>query len=628
MQYFSRLIISLVVLLTMTLKAGAQLKISSDSIELILKNEKSDSFTLTQYLKKLDSLDSDNNNTKKLIAHWVLFHSKTKETEKIKGEAFIALGNIFADLNEYPKAIAYFDTAVTIANKNNYLSINANAQFALSKIYIYHLTASEALKAIDKAIELCLQTNDKKLLARSKFQKAFIIQYDYSQRRIDTGYDKIYLLKEESIKISKSINDSNAILRGYVGLAETAADSEEFEKAIGYLQVGDNYKVNGIKGKSIIGYYFMFGKIYLLKGIAQKSAADMKKSIPFFEKSLEYANLYNNLDWKANNAGWLSSAYYKIGEFKIAFDYYKKKNAYQDTLNDLENTKAINELKRKYDFQLKESEITLLINKNRQKSTLNKILIGSAIGLVLFSLLGYRNFKNKQKVFSQQQQIQQQKIAELEKDKQLQAVDAMLRGQEEERSRIAKDLHDGLGGMLSGTKLSFENMKENLILTPENATLFDKSLAMLDNTIADLRKVAHNLMPEALVKFGLREAVRDFCNSIQSASAVKIIYQPVGEFQQLNNTAEVFTYRIIQELVNNAIKHASATQIIVQLSANENKIGIAVEDDGKGFDVNGLSNSKGAGMDNIKYRVQYFNGTIDTVTSEGNGTSVNVELQV
>jgi two-component system, NarL family, sensor kinase len=171
-------------------------------------------------------------------------------------------------------------------------------------------------------------------------------------------------------------------------------------------------------------------------------------------------------------------------------------------------------------------------------------------------------------------------------------------------------------------------MKENLVLTPENALQFDKSLSMLDNTIADLRKVAHNLMPEALVKFGLQEAVRDFCNSIQSSSNLKVVYQPLGVQNKLSNTAEVFTYRIIQELVNNAVKHANATQIIVQLTTNSNKVSIAVEDDGKGFDVNALANSKGAGMDNIKYRVQYFNGTIDTVTSAGNGASVNIELTV
>ncbi|NOU38378.1 MAG: tetratricopeptide repeat protein [Ferruginibacter sp.] len=608
--------------------SNAQVTIKLDSLKAGLKNEKKDTNTLKKYLILIDSLDSDNLEAKKEIANWIVINSKDRLSQKIHSMAYSALGNIYAELNEYPKAIAYYDSVSSIAKANTFLDVEANVQFALSKIYVYHLTAIDALKAIDNAIQICLQTKDYKLLAKSLFQKSFIIQYDYSNRNIDTGYEKIFALKEESISISKSINDTNAILRGYIGLAESYADNNEFDKSIEYLKEADNFKVPGIKGKSIIGYYFVFGKIYLLKGIALKSSLDIKKSIPFFEKSHEYANMYNNLDWKANNAGWLSSAYYKINEFKTAFDYLKKKNAYQDTINDQENSKAINELKRKYDIQLKENEITKLSNQNQQKATLNKILIGTSAALLFIGFISYRNFKNKQKVSSQKQELQKQKIIELEKDKQLSAIDAMLHGQEEERSRIAKDLHDGLGGMLSGTKLSFINMKENLVLTPENAMQFDKSLSMLDNTIADLRKVAHNLMPEALVKFGLQDAVSDFCNSIQSSTNLKVIYQPLGEKRKLSNTAEVFTYRIIQELVNNVVKHANATQIIVQLSTNNNKVGLVVEDDGKGFDMNALANSKGAGMDNIKYRVQYFNGTIDTVTSAGNGASVNIELNV
>jgi two-component system, NarL family, sensor kinase len=317
-----------------------------------------------------------------------------------------------------------------------------------------------------------------------------------------------------------------------------------------------------------------------------------------------------------------------LGNYALADTYGSKRDSINDLIINEATAKNIQELEKKYETQKKETEIVKLNASNKQKSTLNKILVGSAIGLVLFSLLGYRNFKNKQKVAKQQQELQKQKITELEKDKQLSAIDAMLKGQEEERSRIAKDLHDGLGGMLSGTKLSFINMKDNLVLTPENATLFDKSLSMLDNTIADLRKVAHNLMPEALVKFGLDEAVKDFCSSIQSSSALKVVYQQVGEKRKLTNTAEVFTYRIIQELVNNAIKHAGAKQIIVQLNINTHKLSITVEDDGKGFDINTIADSKGAGMDNIKYRVQYFNGTLDIVTAPGKGTSVNIELHV
>ncbi|MBC7868347.1 MAG: hypothetical protein H7X88_12500 [Gloeobacteraceae cyanobacterium ES-bin-316] len=262
----------------------------------------------------------------------------------------------------------------------------------------------------------------------------------------------------------------------------------------------------------------------------------------------------------------------------------------------------------------------------KQKSLLNNVFIASIIGLLVLGYLGFTNFKKGQQLAKQQQAIQDQKIIELEKTRQLNSIDAMLKGQEEERSRIAKDLHDGVGSLLSGTKMSFMNVKEAVVLSSENRILFEKSLAMLDNTIGDLRKVAQNLMPEALVKFGLQEALRDFCDSIQSSSGIKLRYQQFGENRKLNNTAEVFTYRIIQELVNNAVKHAEATEIMVQLSLGKSKTSIAVEDNGKGFDKKMLEDSKGVGQANINYRVQYFNGTCDVVTSPDKGTSVNIEL--
>jgi two-component system NarL family sensor kinase len=151
---------------------------------------------------------------------------------------------------------------------------------------------------------------------------------------------------------------------------------------------------------------------------------------------------------------------------------------------------------------------------------------------------------------------------------------------------------------------------------------------MLDNTIGDLRKVAQNLMPEALVKFGLQEALRDFCNSIQSSTDIKVVYQQFGEKRKLNNTAEVFIYRMVQELVANILKHAKATEIMVQLMMDENSTSLTVEDNGKGFDLNTLQHKNGAGIRNINYRVQYLNGTLDIDTTPGSGTSVNIQLPI
>ncbi len=340
----------------------------------------------------------------------------------------------------------------------------------------------------------------------------------------------------------------------------------------------------------------------------------LKEAQLFYTKALEIDINNNATVGIIEKRKHLSHLQALMSDYKNAYENLLESTTLNDSLFSQENKNTIAKL-------IFEKEVAELKATNEKKETLNKILVGSSIALMLILFLAYRNFRNKRKV-------QSLKITELQKDKQLLTVDAMLKGQEEERSRIAKDLHDGLGGLLSGTKLSFIHMKENLILTPENAEQFDKSLSMLDTTIVDLRKVAQNLMPEALVKFGLDEALRDFCNSIQNSSKITVDYQKIGVERKLNNTAEVFVYRIIQELTNNAVKHSKATEIIVQLALSETKTSIAVEDNGIGYDKNKIENKKGSGLDNIEYRVHYFNGEIDTETSFNNGTSVNIVLNV
>ena len=331
----------------------------------------------------------------------------------------------------------------------------------------------------------------------------------------------------------------------------------------------------------------------------------------------------------------LSNYYSETGNDKKAFELLGQAMLIKDTLLSETNVKQVNVLAAIYESEKQTKEIMVLQNEKekqeeamKQKNTLNLVFIASILILLFIGYLGYTNFKKGQQIARDQQELQQQKIIELEKDKQLVTVDAMLKGQEEERSRIAKDLHDGVGSLLSGTKLSFMNVRENVVLNPEINALFDKSLSMLDNTIGDLRKVAQNLMPEALVKFGLNEALRDFCNTIQSSTDLKVVYQQFGEKRKLNNTAEVFIYRIIQELVANVIKHAEASQVIVQLMMSEGITGVTVEDNGKGFDKSALAHKKGAGIRNITYRVQYLNGTLDIVTNPDSGTSVNIQLPI
>jgi signal transduction histidine kinase len=318
----------------------------------------------------------------------------------------------------------------------------------------------------------------------------------------------------------------------------------------------------------------------------------------------------------------------KAGNYKLASEYFSKTLEVSDSLFKTETSEKVAEVEAQYQNEKKQKEIGQLEKDKqiqsltiRQKSTLNYILIGSLVALLVVAFLIYRNLQ-------QRQRIKQQQINELEKDKQLVAVDAMLKGQEEERSRLAKDLHDGLGGLLSGVKFSLSNMKDNLVITPENMTVFERSLDMIDTSIKELRRVAHNMMPEMLTKFGLDEALKEYCNTINATQLLAVKYQSLGMDTRVDKSTEIIIYRIIQELLNNVMKHASASEAMVQLIKGDGRFSIMVEDNGKGFDTALLKSSKGAGLTSIRSRVDYLKGRLDIHSEQGKGTLVNIEFNI
>ena len=309
--------------------------------------------------------------------------------------------------------------------------------------------------------------------------------------------------------------------------------------------------------------------------------------------------------------------------------YAIKSNGLSDSILNEAIQKNTLEIEKKYESEKKELQIVKLeANRKvqqfliKQKNTLNYILIGAAISLFLVTMLSYRNYQQKQK-------IHQQKITDLETQQQLFATEAVLKGEEQERTRLARDLHDGLGGMLSGIKYSFNTMKGNLIMTQENAQAFERSMDMLDSSIKEMRRVAHNMMPEALVKFGLDTALKDFCNDINLTGVLRISYQSINiENVMFEQTTAIAVYRIVQELINNTIKHAGAQNAIVQLTKADNTLTLTVEDDGKGFDKNILNFSKGIGWNNIQNRVDFLKAILDVKTEKEKGTSVLVEIKL
>jgi signal transduction histidine kinase len=251
--------------------------------------------------------------------------------------------------------------------------------------------------------------------------------------------------------------------------------------------------------------------------------------------------------------------------------------------------------------------------------------LSSAFLLLLVGVLLYRNLRGKHRLLKQSEELQNQRIQELETERKLVAAQSLMKGQEQERSRLAKDLHDGVGGLLSGMKLSLSTMSGNQFLSEENARAVDNIIGQLDNSINELRRVSHNMMPEALIKYGLKEALENYCERIDHSGQLSVRLQTYGLERRMEQDTEIVLYRIIQELLTNVIKHAEAKEVLIQLVREADKISLTVEDDGKGFDIHGALEKKGAGLQNIQARAGYLDGILDIRTSPGEGTSVTIE---
>lgn len=318
-------------------------------------------------------------------------------------------------------------------------------------------------------------------------------------------------------------------------------------------------------------------------------------------------------------------------------------NRWKGIRNELVNKtvlEATQELETRYQTRQKTAQIRSLEQRRqiqelalRQKNLLIAGLIGLVLLLGLIGWLYYRNSRHKQQLAEQETQISQQRIRQLEQDKQLAAAEGVLRGQEEERSRLARDLHDGLGGMLSGVKSSLMALQGrstglDSIMPHDSARSFDRVINYLETSIQELRRVARNMMPEALVRFGLDDALRDYVGHLNSSGNQPIDYQSFGMEKRLPQTTEIIVFRIVQELLNNVQKHAEATQTLVQLIRDGSRFHLTVEDNGRGFDTGQLENQPGIGWLNIRSRVDYLNGTLDVAASPGRGTSVNIECMV
>ncbi len=410
-------------------------------------------------------------------------------------------------------------------------------------------------------------------------------------------------------------------------------------------------------------YYNLKAEYNLAKGNFDASILDNRSALKVAEK-------YNEFTYKMNAVSGIAHAYYQKGDYRNSLYYLKqyyedtkRYNYPQSTLSSLKNladlehktgnpeqayeymleysdlkdsidqktiVQRLHTLEAEFQSAQKEKEIAQLQHDNEKKDwklQQNKIWLFGSVGamLILFVLafLLYRNSKSQKKINQQDKDLHHYELSQLEHKHQIEMLSSLMQGAETERQRLGRDLHDGLGGLLSGIKLKLNTFFQNP--SQEKGELQSELKSDLDNAITEMRFVSQSLLPDLLQNYGLSDALQQYCSRL-SGEELKIDFQSVNVKECPDKEKQLMFYRIAQELINNAVKHADAKEIFVQLQQRDYQLFLTVEDDGVGFDEK--LQSEGSGLANLKHRINYLKGSLEIATAKNKGTSVYVTCPV
>jgi len=381
-----------------------------------------------------------------------------------------------------------------------------------------------------------------------------------------------------------------------------------------------------------IRYQSFLPSIHLHVGMYNMHVKKYALALYYYEQGLRLAG--NNVFVKRELFRKQAEVYEKMNNYPAALAVMKTYNAFNDSLTDANRSMNILSMLNKYKENEKDSELkemTLDRNITKLKSRISKVFsVGMVIAAVLMLIVSYiiirgyqERLNSNQIITKQNEEINKSKIQELESHHKIETMSSMLQGQEVERERIARDLHDSLGGLLSTVKLHFDAIQaKNPDITTQKE--YSKAYDLLDEACKEVRTISNNMQPGALLKMGVVPAIKDLINRIESEDTPHIEFIHFGTLNNLPINLTLHLYRIVQELLYNCIKHAQAKEILIQLIRNDEDIEVMVEDDGKGYDP--VEVKKGMGTENVSARVNFLKGEISVHSEYSVGTTTMITL--
>ena len=502
------------------------------------------------------------------------------DIEKINEIKYI-IGDRYADAGLYKEAVDQYQELLTYYEENDNLYMRT---YLLAKLAdVNHITGN-----IDKEYEYLNQSIH---LNRSLRDTSLMIDFMLKKSRNYIALneqDSALAMSFQAFKLADKVDDKNRLSKSLFNIAQINLENKEYIKALKYY-------------------------------------SDAEKIIPKKPYSIDRREIYIQL----------SEVYDSLNRHQDAYDYALKYAFINDSILNQDKVKAEYKLALRFETNEKKKDIANLEQekekeqeKNKQQSRALYILsagLAMLLALVYFIIRFYTTRIRTEKIITQQEkEIRMRKIKTLEDDVKMEGMQSMIAGQEMERERIAQDLHDSLGGLLSTVKLQFDSVQAR---NPEIKDLeeYQNANKLLDSAVDEVRSISRNLQPGALAELGLVPALKDLINNFDGDHYPEVDLQVYDVPKKINNIVALSIFRVIQELLYNSIKHATATDILIQINKENNELVIQFEDDGIGFDMDNLKH-KGMGLENMKSRINFLKGTISFNSKEGEGLSVLIHV--
>lgn len=521
-----------------------------------------------------------------------------KEKESLNFQIQLIQGSILRRESKYEESLESFLKANKIAEdlKDDTLQYAALTQLGILNVTMGNL--DRAKEYHNQAISIAEKLHNYRKLAKSYGNIGIILR---EQEKHNEGIE----YAKKALNYANLSGDSSSISYALNELGTMYDRAKKSSEATPYiLQAIAIRERNNELNELAYSYIYLSGNLKRLGKINESENA--------VRKAFQIAQNTKNIKQIVDCYKMMYINFNESKKYDSAYIYLKKYATLKDSLAGADVKEKMEELNIKYETQKKD----LKLKSERLKNIY--LMTGLIFSILIIGLLYSAYLRRKLKFKNQ--------LQELMIDEQNKSTKAIIEAEENERQRIATDLHDGVGQFMTAAKMNLQSLEDKIDFNSENDKFtFEKAIHLITDSAKEVRSISHNMAPNALLKSGLTNAVRSFIESLNQQK-LKVQLFTDGIQEPIEKNTEIFLYRIIQECVNNVMKHAYASELNISIFISKHEIDITIEDNGKGFDMKHIVENSGIGMENIQKRIQYLKGEIHWDSTPGRGTTVVINV--